>query len=240
MLFLSLAARRARNDLADAWEQRRLADDLPRLIVAHARQLSEHKSDILKLLDAEKTSWFDTHPCHADRCRSVDETGAKGLLVCDVGAKHLFQDFNTLALTGTATFYRSMLKEDLDTGKLIPTAELVEQRKGERENWKALSRFFRHGVAMTRPILAEEAALDSVAPGQEQAEIDELVAARDQMLSHAEIASASSDQYEKSNATCVINKTRAAFAGLFHSAGANKLSNEAHKNLRKHIPEHGC
>ncbi|MEZ0268421.1 MAG: M48 family metallopeptidase [Phycisphaerae bacterium] len=236
MLFLSIAARRARYDLADAWEQRRLADDLPRLIVAHARQLAEHKADILKLQDEEQTGWFDTHPCHAERRRAVEAAAAPGLLACDVAAKVLFRDFNAQAKDGSVALYRAILDTDLDAGKLVPTAELVEQRKGERENFKALRRFFRHGMVATRPILPTAAALDPAAPGEEQAEIDELVAARGEMLALADAAGAAAEQYQSSGATCVVNRVKISLAGLFYSAGANKLSNAANRELRKHDP----
>src|SRR5947207_4532856 len=71
LIFLSIAGRRARMELANAWEQRRLADDLPALIVGHARQLAEHRKDILKTLEEQETRWFDTHPCHNDRVKNV-------------------------------------------------------------------------------------------------------------------------------------------------------------------------
>ena len=74
--FLDLAARRARADVADAWEQRRLADDMPRLVVAHARQLARHKDDILKAIDAQTTGVFDSHPCYNDRVAAVNDTAA--------------------------------------------------------------------------------------------------------------------------------------------------------------------
>ncbi len=236
MMFLSIAGRRARHDLADAWEQRRLADDLPRLIVAHARQLAEHRDDILKLLDGEKTSWFDTHPCHNDRVANVNATGAHGLVACDVAAKHLFQDFPVLCKKASEAFYRTVLGKGLDEGKLVPTAELVEQRAGEKESFKALRRFFRHGAAATRPILPGPDASSPAVPDYADALIQDLLSAREEMLSLAEGAGAASEQYEASNAAVVINRSKVRLASIFSSSGANKLSNTSAREVGKHDP----
>jgi Zn-dependent protease with chaperone function len=236
MLFLSIASRRAHADLGDAWEQRRLADDLPRLIVAHARQLAEHRDDILKLLDADKTSWFDTHPCFADRLCNVERTGAKGLVACDVGAKHLFGDFGALCRQASEAFYRSVVGEALEKGALIPTAELVEQRKGERESFKALRRFFRHGPAPTRPILPGPDALEPPTPGGREKLAREVAAAREEMLSLAEVASAASEQYETSNAALVINKAKIALNAILPLKAASRIARETQRDKRLHEP----
>jgi Zn-dependent protease with chaperone function len=236
LVFLSIAARRARYDLGDAWEQRRLADDLPRLIVAHARQLAEYRDDILKTLDDQQTSWFDTHPSHADRVRNVQETGATGLLTCDVSAKHLFGDFGALCRRASETLYRSIVGEALDKGRLIPTAELVEQRKGERASFKALRRFFREGLAPSRPILPTDEALEPVAAGREAKVVKDLNAARDEMLAMAEWAPASAEQFERSSAALVANRVRTSMASILPFKGASRMAREAVRDRKTHEP----
>jgi hypothetical protein len=234
MTFLGIAARRARYDLADAWEQRRLADDLPRLIVSHARQLAEHRDDILKMIDSEKTSWFDTHPCHTDRVESVRATGAGGLVNCDFAAKYLFKDLPALSREATRACYRSLIGDALDSGKLVPTAELVEQRSGERESFAALRRFFRGGAAATRPILPGPDAERPARPREDVVLSKDLAAAREEVVSLADPDSAS--QYETSNAAAVLGHAKIKFATLFASGRSMKLRNEAEAELREHEP----
>jgi Zn-dependent protease with chaperone function len=234
MMFLAIAARRAHADLADAWEQRRLADDLPRLIVAHARQLSEHRDDILKHLDSEKTRWFDTHPCHADRVASVRATGAAGLMKCDVPAKRLFKNFTGLAHDASRACYRAIVGDALDSAKLIPTSELVDQRSGERESFAALRRFFRGGAAGTRPILPAPGADRPARPGEDRALASELARARDEVVSRADPDAAS--QYEISNGGAVIGHAKIKFASLFASNRSHKLRNEGDAEVRTNEP----
>jgi Zn-dependent protease with chaperone function len=235
MTFLAIAARRAHFDLADAWEQRRLADDLPRLIVSHARQLAEHRDDILKLIDSEKTNWFDTHPCHTDRVESVRATGAGGLVNCDFAAKYLFKDLAALSKEATRACYRSLVGDALDSGKLVPTAELVEQRSGERESFAALRRFFRAGAAATRPILPGPDAERPARPREDAVLSSDLAAAREEVVSLADPDAAA--QYETSNAAAVLGHAKIKFATLFSSGRSVKLRNEAEAELRIHEPQ---
>lgn len=236
ILFLSIAARRARYDLADAWQQRRLADDLPRFIVAHARQLAEHREDILKLLDKEKTGWFDTHPCHTDRVRSVEATSAAGLVQCDIASKHLFTDFDALCRRATVTFYRTVVGESLDQGKLVPTSELVDQRIGERQSFDALRRFYRNGAAATRPLLPGAEAIHPAREGGVEKLIEQLSAVRQEMVHLAINASAAAEQFETSNTMVVISHAKLDLAGIFYSRGAKKLRSSAEKDLKQHGP----
>jgi Zn-dependent protease with chaperone function len=236
MLFLSIAARRARYDLADAWEQRRLADDLPRLIVAHARQLAESRDDILNILEKQTTRWFDTHPCHNDRVRNVAATGASGLLKCDVSSRHLFGDFDALCKRATVAFYRTVVGKGLEEGKLIPTAELVKQRHGERQSFDALRRFFRNGAAPTRPPLPAREALALADPGRERVLIDEVAKARDEMVELADKAAGAAEQFETSNATLVVSRAKIALTNIFGSRAAEELRGGAKLDIARHDP----
>lgn len=236
MLFLNIAARRARFDLADAWEQKRLADDLPRLIVAHAKQLAEHRDDILKILDKEKTGWFDTHPCHADRVANAEATGAEGLVQCDVASKHLFANFEATCKRATIAFYRSVVGENLEQGKLVPTAELVDQRIGERQSFEALRRFYRNGAAPTRPLIPSNEALNPAKPGTADQLVTQLSAVRQEMVDLALDATHAAQQFETSNAMVVVCRAKMQLADLYSSRGAYKLRSSAEKDIKQHGP----
>lgn len=238
LLFLSIASRRAHNDLADAWQQHRLADDFPKLIVAHARQLAEYRKDILKFLDEQCTNWFDTHPCHNDRVKNVQQVGAPGLVDCDASAKYLFADFGALCKRATVAVYQVYLGEDFATAKLIPTAELVEQRSGERSAFKALRRFYQSGAAPTRPILPGPEADTAPTREEEGALAQELIESRDAMVQLAPAAVMVSDQYEVQNATAAMARGKLELVQIFYMAPpAAKLRREAEREQSQAEPQ---
>lgn len=237
IMFLQIASRRAHADVADAWEQRRLADDMPRLVVAYARELARHKDDILKAIDEQTTGVFDTHPCHTDRVAAVNETEAPGLVACDVAAKHLFRNFDATCKSATQTMYRAILGDALDEGKLVPVAELVEQRRGERDSFDTLRRFFRNGAAPTRPILPAHDAHLPCRPGEDVAVKRELARARQEMLALAPLAADSARQYETSNATLVVAHAKIKFATLLASGASVQMSNAAQRDVQAHTPQ---
>jgi hypothetical protein len=234
MLFLAIASRRARYDVADAWNQRRLADDLPALVVSHARQLIERKDEVLKLLDTEKTRWFDTHPCHADRVRNVEALAAEGLLRSDLAARHLFSSFPALCIRATQATYASLLGENLSQAKLIPTRELVEQRLGERRSFGALRRYFRGGMAGSRPVLPAAEALSPVNRDRRHLQ-QELPRARQDMLALAEAAADAAERFEESNAVGAAARAKVSLAGLFMMSGdAARFRRQAERDQRQH------
>ena len=156
LVFLDIAHRRARADLADAYAHQRLADDLPRLIVVNAKQLREHRADVLKLLDGVTTRWFDSHPCHADRIAHVRRLGATGLFAVDLPAKALFDDFAGLCRRATDDLYRGVWDAaDLAKAKVVSTDELAADRADQRSAAKVLRRYFRGHVVPGRPILPD-------------------------------------------------------------------------------------
>ncbi len=153
LVFLDLAHRRARADLANAYATRQLADDLPRLIVANAKQLREHRSDVLKLIDGMRTRWFDSHPCHADRVAHVGRLEAAGLFECGLPASALFADFRGLCRRATDAVYQGVWDADGRAAtKVVPTDELAAEQAGRRAAFKVLRRYFRGHVVAGRPM----------------------------------------------------------------------------------------
>ena len=235
LVFLSIASRHARENLADAWNQRRLAEDLPALVVAHAKQLAEHRDDILKFMQCEKTRWFDTHPCYTDRVRNVEALGAAGLVACDVPAKGLFADFAATCRRSTDFLYRALLGPDIEEAKLVPTRELMDQRAGERGSFQAMRRFFRDGVAGSRPIFPGSDALQPV-PGRGSQLAEDLAAARHEMLERADAASLAADAVENSAAQLAVSRAQISLTGLGSSPAAYKIRREAEQRAQTHEP----
>jgi Zn-dependent protease with chaperone function len=214
LLFLQIATQRAHHDTADALQQQRLADDLPRLILANARQLAEHRDDILKLLDCGKTRWFDTHPCHADRVRNVERTGAAGLVECDLGARHLFARFDDVCRRATSSFYKAVLgRLAASDAKLVPTAQLVEERTGQRKSAKSLQRFFRGHVVAPRPVFPAQDANEAADDVSDTTR--ELAASRAEMLAVADSAGPLVQQYLEAADTMPLAQAQLALTALF-------------------------
>ncbi len=101
--------------------------------MANAKQLREHRADVLKLLDGHATRWFDTHPCHADRVAHVERLDAAGLFDCDLPASRLFADFRGLCRRATDAFYAGDLRgRGPGRGRGRATDELAAERAAQR------------------------------------------------------------------------------------------------------------
>lgn len=235
LLFLDIAAKRARNDLADAWDQQRLADDLPRLIVANARQLEEHRADILKLLESQTTGWMDTHPCHNDRVRYVERLGTPGLVACDTPAKYLFADFRGVSRRATGALYGAVFGDEVKKAKLVPTDELAEERAGQRQAARSLRRFFRNRVVATRPIFPAPDAHLPAADVEQSAR--DLADQRHAAVSAAEVLGPFVDRYEEATGTLPAARAQVALCGLFsHNPKVASVRNKAGRAINKHQP----
>ena len=87
------------------------------MIVARAETLNEHRAKILDFLCNQKTHWFDTHPCHADRVEATQRLAAPGGVRCDLPATVLFQDFPGLCRRATDHYYRAVLDKSSRQGQ---------------------------------------------------------------------------------------------------------------------------
>jgi len=232
MIFLFLASRRARDELAGTWRNYRLADNLPRLIVANARQLAEHRADIFNILETQTTQWFDTHPSHNDRVKNVQRLGAPGLLQLDLPSKYLFSDFDAICRQSTEAFYRWALGEEFSVAKLVPTSELIEQGAEQRQAAKALRRFFRDQVVGLRPVLPESAA--EMAPDDPRQTARELAGVRESMLRVAE--SVDADEYQRACAEVFVAQSEISLCDTFPlSNQTHAIRNRAQRRLREQM-----
>jgi Zn-dependent protease with chaperone function len=83
---LSLAHQWASQDLEMAWEEGRLVDDLPALILANERHIPEDvREKVLKThLQNLETGLFDTHPSHAHRIANARKVESPPLFQLDL------------------------------------------------------------------------------------------------------------------------------------------------------------
>jgi Zn-dependent protease with chaperone function len=168
------AARQAAGSLQERWWQgRRLADDVPALVVAAAARLEARPADVQQILEqalAQKTGWFDTHPALRDRLASAAHAAEPGAITLEAPASVLFSDLEALSRCATGAEYRQMLGPTFERAILVPVAELIKEVEGDPDVSALLMRFT-HGCPQAaghvalRPL--DTAAADEAAPRDE-------------------------------------------------------------------------
>ncbi len=179
MVELSLAHEWAFQDLGNAWEEGRLVDNLPALILANERQIPEEvRQKVLKahLRDAQ-TGLFHTHPCDQDRITSARKLKAQPLFKLDLShakiqshieqaktrdranvfaasppASILFKDFGTRAHRISLDYYRGVFGKEVMSKNLVSVEAMVKSHDEEWEYSRALNRFFQGQFTVLRPI----------------------------------------------------------------------------------------
>jgi Zn-dependent protease with chaperone function len=181
---LQLASRLAMADLQSSWQQRRLPDNYPKLVLANVPQIPQATVDAYRQSwDQDRTGLFDTHPSQRDRIAhaQAEEPGA-GIFDLVGPATDVFRDFDAIARSVSFDYYQSMLGQDLRQEQLYPVAELVETQAAGQEGRLAFDRFFMIGLSLTQhfalPAAYPEASAtpDSTRPALVQARADQLAA----------------------------------------------------------------
>jgi len=179
MVELSLAHEWAFQDLGNAWEEGRLVDNLPALILANESQIPEDvRQKVLKahLRDA-RTGLFHTHPCDLDRITSARKLKAQPLFKLDLShgkiqshieqartrdtakiftfsppASILFKDFCARAHRVSLDYYRGVFGKEVMPRNLVSVEAMVKSHDQEWEYSRALNRFSQGQFTVLRPI----------------------------------------------------------------------------------------
>jgi len=179
MIELSLAHEWAFEDLGNAWEEGRLVDDLPALVLANERQIPEDlREKVLKahLRDA-RTGLFHTHPCNVDRITSARKIKAQPLFKLDIShgkiqshieqakttdtakvftssppASILFRDFRARARRVSLDYYRGVFDKEVMSRNLVSVDAMVKSHDQEWEYARALNRFSQGQFSVLRPL----------------------------------------------------------------------------------------
>jgi Zn-dependent protease with chaperone function len=141
---MNLAASGAYSDLSSSWQERRLPDNFPKLVVANIPQLSQ---ELLKTyresMESERTGLFSTHPADKDRiARARREEPGPGIFHLDGPATDVFRDFDVLARSASFTLYRESLGNDITKDQLFTVSELVATQTAAQEGVVAAGRLF--------------------------------------------------------------------------------------------------
>jgi predicted Zn finger-like uncharacterized protein len=140
---LGLAWSAAQNELVSSWRDRRLPDDLPRLVLVEASKIPEPLREILKSASENgKTGLFDTHPCDRERIAKAYDEDTDGIFHLEGPATDLFRDFDGLSRLATFEYYRSLLGREVTKDQLYPITEAVLNQEVKREGAEAFNRYF--------------------------------------------------------------------------------------------------
>jgi hypothetical protein len=140
---LGLASQGAYSDLAASWNDRRLPNDLPKLILANVDQVpAEVREAFLKANLQRKTGTFDTHPADKDRIARARQEGNEGILRIAGPATDLFRNFDALSRATTFDHYHNLLGDEISQDQLFPVEEAVERVAAMNQGSEAYERFF--------------------------------------------------------------------------------------------------
>ncbi|MBL9124842.1 MAG: M48 family metalloprotease [Planctomycetaceae bacterium] len=130
-------------DLQRLWADEQLPDDVCQLLLLNVTQFTPDVADTLRAeLASQKTGWFDTHPCDADRIKSACRDQAPGLFQVEGWTARLFQDFSSLARQISVAFYRESLGEKFQPSGLVPVGLVLARQIRDREEIAARDRYF--------------------------------------------------------------------------------------------------
>jgi len=140
---LSLATNGAFADLQSSWQERRLPDNFPKLILANVAQIpAEVMAAYRKASGQAKTGLLDTHPSDRDRIARARAEGDDGVFHLDGPATDLFRNFDSLARAGTFDYYRTLIGPEVSKDQLFAVAELVQTQAVTQEGHQAFDRYF--------------------------------------------------------------------------------------------------
>jgi Zn-dependent protease with chaperone function len=180
MRLLGVATQGAYADLNHWYKEKRLGDNLPRLIVSNLEQMT---AELARQIDAQvekaKAGWFDTHPSDHQRIARARAAAAPGLFHSKRPASELFSDFAALSKTVTYDFYKAVLGSELKITDLQPLSKLLARQEREKGSGEALLRFFLKEFHSLRPLPLPKCWL--TAPADPQKSVAEIKKAREVM-----------------------------------------------------------
>ena len=198
ILHMSVAHQGALSDLGDFYREGRLADDLPRLIVANVDQLDEKaRKKIRKIVNKTETSVFDTHPCDRDRVESARDEATNGIFRLEKPAEQLFRRYEYQAKAVTWDMYVAIFGGKLKKKDIHPVDQLLVRQRYQQENYKALFRFFQCAPSWYRPLSTPGIALKP--PKDVKQAIAKVKTARQRMIKIAPRYQVAWKKYDKAD-----------------------------------------
>jgi Zn-dependent protease with chaperone function len=181
LLTLGVATHSALRSLEQSWTEQKLADDYPRLLLAHECRIpAAVREQIWSKVLERRTGWLDTHPAERDRIASARREDSPGLVQLETPAQALFDDFARLSRSVTAAHYAQLIGCEINGRALIATSDLVEKQAQDLEELHALHCFFQGHLGLAH--LLFPAAQGIEAPEDLQVAITSLRESRDWLI----------------------------------------------------------
>ncbi len=194
---MGLAESGAFADLNASWQQQRMPDNFPKLVMTNIPQIpQEVVGAVRRQMETATGRLFDTHPCDKDRiARARREEPGDGIFHLEGPATDVFRDFDALAKAVSFDMYRASLGNQIAREQLFEVAELVESQAAVQEGFEAAGRFFLAALDPARrlPLPTEYPA----APSDPKAAGRALVAARSALQAAREAYRASSQRLQE-------------------------------------------
>lgn len=153
---LSVATHLAYEDVQQYWGNRRLPANLLLLIESKSTSLPKEIHRKITTVDpAEKTGWFNTHPCDADRIRAVRQLNEKGIFHATAPATRLFSDFAGLSQAATRHQYEKHFELEFTDQDLISADELSRESIEHSEADVVIERYYGAVNPGLHPLLIE-------------------------------------------------------------------------------------
>jgi len=153
---LSVATRIAYEDIEQSWASKRLPENLPLLIGHKASSLPpEIHEKLSSAAGSEKTGWFDTHPCDADRVRAARGLNQTGVFRVTAPATGLFSDFAGLSKAVTRHQYEKHFEWEVTDQNLMSAEEILRESAASAQADAMVCKYY-GGVNMSlQPLLLE-------------------------------------------------------------------------------------
>lgn len=232
LFFLAVGAQFAHSDLADSWREKRLADNLPRLICCNGDELAARRPELLSKLESRKTGWLDTHPSHVDRIQNARQLGSAGLLPEGGLSTALFSNFNDLCRRATTAVYERRINEGFSEAKLVPAETYADERWEQRTQIRRLRQYFQAPIHPSRPCIPASNACQSIADVAQG--IAQLRALRKSLLSLHEAASVAARSFAKNSSAIAIAQAKLAiFDDCLPTTRVNAARDQANRQLKR-------
>ncbi|WP_455222938.1 M48 family metallopeptidase, partial [Kaarinaea lacus] len=141
---LGVAFQVSHDQLAQAWEDKKLVDNLPRLIAHNATQLpDELDRALLNQMREAKTQVYDSHPSDNERIDNAMRQQAKGIFSLQRESQELFKSFDAIAKQVSNSYYEHQLGLDFDKNKLVGMNQVVQITRDNEKQQEAYHQYFK-------------------------------------------------------------------------------------------------
>ena len=188
---LNVATQAAYSDVQQSWASKRLPESLPLLIGHKVLTLPEEvRQKLAAAGESQKTRWFDTHPCDADRARAAQRLQQSGVFHQNRPAADLFAQFAELSKSVTRHQYQKEFHLEFTDQNLMSAEEILRESAASVQADALIRKFFGNVNVSLKPLLAG-GDLPSIAPNEDAVgELREAQALAESLREEAEKVSA--------------------------------------------------